>query len=74
MSKELQENEYADIIGLEVWWVGNKDKKSPIKEVRKLDSGKEIAIMESGAVISLDILRDEKGKYIAEDYFGKKKS
>lgn len=64
-TKDVVDSSYQNIIGVSAKWAGQK---SPVKieTVRKLESGKEIAVMENGAVVSLDILRDENDKEIID--------
>lgn len=51
------------LIGKEVFVPPTKQ-VSKIKEIKTLDSGKQIVYLESGAVVALEIIRDTKGNYI----------
>ena len=52
-----------ELIGKEVLVPPTKQ-VSKIKEIKTLDSGKEIVYLESGAVVALEIIRDTKGNYV----------
>ncbi|MCF7951174.1 MAG: hypothetical protein K9L57_06045 [Spirochaetaceae bacterium] len=52
-------------IGEEVIYPNFKQ-KTKVKQIRVLDSGKQLAELEDGAMLSLDILKTPQGKYLTE--------